>query len=156
MRNAPSVLIPVGRSRLGAGVCAAAWLAGLALGLAWWWHAPAPGAGLSGAQVVLAGLLIACGLLAWYSLCRTPAGLLDGDGHGWVWSTADGECAAQVRVVADWQRVLLLRLAPEDGSGVQWLWLTPRAGPDHWRAVRRALYFRASRQAPPDGMAAMP
>jgi hypothetical protein len=81
---------------------------------------------------------------------------LDGDGQHWWWITAAGECAAQVRVMVDVQRVLLVRLVPEDGSGVQWLWLVRRGNPEHWRAVRRALYFRGPREAPPDGRVAMP
>lgn len=158
MRNAPSVLIPVGRSRFGACVLAAAWLAGLALLVGWRLQAPDPGswAGLSGPQAAMAVLLLTCGLLAWRHHRRASVGLLDGDGQHWWWITAGGECAAQVRVMADWQGLMLVRLTPEDGSGVQWLWLVPRGNAEHWRAVRRALYFRASRQAPPDGRAAMP
>ncbi len=157
MRNAPSVLIPVGRSRFGTWVFAGAWLAGLSVFAAWRLQAPVTGAwvGLPGSQAVMLALLAACGLLAWRSHRRACPGWLDWDGHSWCWSTAQGDCAAQVGVAADWQGVLLVRLQPEDGSGVQWLWLRPRGNPAHWRAVRRALYFRASRQAPPDGTAPM-
>jgi hypothetical protein len=158
MRSAPSVLIPVGRSRLGAAVFIAAWLAGFALLVAWRLQAPAPSAwaGLSGVQVVMGALLLVCGALAWRSHRRASRGLLDADGDSWCWTTAQGACAAQVTVVCDGQWFLLVRLQPDDGSGVQWLWLLARSGPQHWRAVRRALYFRASREAPPDGTAAMP
>lgn len=158
MRNAPSVLIPVGRSRFGACVLAAVWLVGLSLLVAWRLQVPAPGpwVGLSGSQAVMAVLLVVCGLLAWRHHRRAGVGLLDGDGQHWWWITAAGECAAQVRVMVDVQRVLLVRLVPEDGSGVQWLWLVRRGNPEHWRAVRRALYFRGPREAPPDGRVAMP
>ncbi len=170
MRNAPSVLIPVGRSRFGPGVLAAAWLAGLALGVAWWLQAPAAGTwpGLSNAQTVMAALLALCGGWAWHSHRRACPGWLDWDGHSWCWITARGDYPVRVEVAGDWQRLLLVRVQPQEGPGsgfdaepgvgpeVQWLWLTPRGSPAHWRAIRRALYFRASRQAPPDGTAPMP
>lgn len=135
-----------------------AWLAGLALLVAWWMQAPAPHAwaGLSGVQIVMAVLLALGGALAWWCQRQSVPGLLDWDGHSWCWTTAQGACAARVSVVYDGQRVLLVRLHPEDGSGVQWLWLVPRGSPEHWRAARRALYFRAARKEPPDGTAAMP
>ena len=156
MRNAPSVLIPVGRSRFGAGVLAAVWLAGLALGVTWWLQTP----GLPGTQVVVAALLALCGSWAWHSHRKACTGWLDWDGHTWCWTTARGDCPVQVEVAGDWQRLLLVRVRPQDGSGVGpdvgWLWLTPRGSPAHWREIRRALYFRASRQAPPDGTAPMP
>ncbi|MEY2617861.1 MAG: hypothetical protein RL522_863 [Pseudomonadota bacterium] len=158
MRNAPSVLIPVGRSRWGAAVLAAAWLAGWGVLLAWRWQVPTSGdwAGLSGAQATMALMLGVTGVFAFVSHRRTRTGWLDGDGRSWCWTTAQGDCEAQVNVMGDWQRVILVRLIPADGSGAQWLWLVSHSGPEHWRAVRRALYFRGAREAPPDGMAATP
>ena len=145
MRNAPSVLIPVGRSRFGACALALAWGVGLALWGAWWMQVPDPSAwaGLSRAQLAMAGLLGVCGAWAWHSQRRAARGLLDWNGETWCWTTAQGACEARVAVTCDLQRWLLVRLEPADGSGVQWLWLAPAAGEPHWRAARRALYFHS-------------
>lgn len=146
MRNAPSVLIPVGRSHLGRRLLVLAWCAGLGLLVAWRVQVPdwQMGAGLSAAQMVMGVLLGVCGLLAWRSDRRTAKGLLDWDGSAWSWTTALGACTAQVSVCCDLQRRLLVRLEPSDDSGVQWLWLSPGSGEEHWRAARRALYFRGA------------
>lgn len=146
MRNAPSVLIPVGRSHLGRRLLVLAWCAGLGLLVAWRVQVPdwQMGAGLSAAQMVMGFLLGVCGLLAWRSDRRTAKGLLDWDGSVWSWTTALGACTAQVSVCCDLQRRLLVRLEPSDDSGVQWLWLSPGSGEEHWRAARRALYFRGA------------
>ncbi len=146
MRNAPSVLIPMGRSQLGRRLRVLAWCAGLGLLVAWRVQVPdwQMGAGLSAAQMVMGFLLGVCGLLAWRSDRRTAKGLLDWDGSVWSWTTALGACTAQVSVCCDLQRRLLVRLEPSDDSGVQWLWLSPGSGEEHWRAARRALYFRGA------------
>jgi len=146
MRNAPSVLIPVGRSHLGRRLLVLAWCAGLGLLVAWRVQVPdrQMGAGLSAAQMLMGVLLGVCGLLAWRSDRRTAKGLLDWDGSVWSWTTALGACTAQVSVCCDLQRRLLVRLEPSDDSGVQWLWLSPGSGEEHWRAARRALYFRGA------------
>jgi hypothetical protein len=151
MRNAPSVLIPVGRSRLGRRLLVLAWCAGLTLLVAWQvqragWQT---WAGLSAAQTVMVVLLGVCGLLAWRSHLRTAKGLLDWDGSVWCWTTARGVCTAKVLVCCDLQRRMLVRLEPSDDSGLQWLWLSPGSGEAHWRAARRALYFQGCLQAPP-------
>ncbi len=150
MRNAPSVLIPVGRSRLGVFLPLAAWLAGLTLLVAWRVQVPDPDgwAGWSAAQALMAGLLAVCGLLAWRIQRRAATGLLDWNGDSWCWTTARGDCNARVTVACDLQRRILLRLDPDDGSGLQWLWLAPTRGEEHWRALRRALSFSGSRQPP--------
>jgi hypothetical protein len=145
MRNAPSVLIPVGRSRFGVCALALAWSAGLALWVAWWMQVPDPSAwaGLSRAQVGMAGLLGVCGAWACYSQRRAARGLLDWNGQTWCWTTAQGACEARVAVACDLQRWLLVRLEPTDGSGVHWLWLAPSGGAQHALAARRALYFQS-------------
>lgn len=158
MRNAPSVLIPVGRSRFGAGALALAWGAGLALWTAWWMQVPDPAAwaGVSRAQLAMGGLLAACGAWAWHSQRRAARGLLDWNGQSWCWTTAQGACEAQVAVACDLQRWLLVRLEPADGWGVQWLWVAPRGGAQHGLAVRRALYFQGASQAPSQQAGVLP
>ena len=170
MRNAPSVLIPVGRSRFGAWVCALTWFAGLALWGAWWWQVPDPAAwaGLSWPQAVMAGALLVCGAWAVSDQRRTARGLLDWNGESWCWTTAGGACEVRVAVACDLQRWVLVRLEPVDGAGApagsgsdmprgaQWLWLAPSGAASHWRAVRRALYCPGASQASPEPPALWP
>lgn len=158
MRNAPSVLIPVGRSRFGACALALAWGVGLALWGAWWMQVPDPTAwaGVSPAQLAMAGLLGVCGAWACHSQRRAARGLLDWNGQTWCWATAQGACEARVAVTCDLQRWLLVRLEPADSSGVQWLWLAPRGGAQHGLAVRRALYFQSAPQDPPQRAGVLP
>ena len=158
MRNAPSVLIPVGRSRFGACALALPWGAGLALWVAWWLQVPDPTAwaGVSRAQLAMAGLLAVCGAWAWHSQHHVPRGLLDWNGQTWCWTTAQGDCEARVTVTCDLQRWLLVKLEPADGSGVQWLWLASGSGTQHRLAVRRALYFHSASRAPPQRAGLLP
>jgi hypothetical protein len=158
MRNAPSVLIPVGRSRFGACALALAWGSGLALWVAWWTQVPDPAAwaGLSRAQRAMAGLLAVCGAWAWYSQRHAARGLLDWNGQTWCWTTAQGACEVRVAVACDLQRWLLVRLALVDGSGMQWLWLAPGSGTQQALAARRALYFQSASQAPPQQAGVLP
>ncbi len=158
MRNAPSVLVPVGRSRFGGCVSALAWTAGLVLWVCWWWATPDPTAwaGVSRAQAIMAVLLVVCGAWAWLAWRRSPRGLLDWNGERWCWTTADGVCEARVAVACDWQGVLLVRLSPLEGTAVHWLWLVPTGGPGHWLAVRRALYCPGALKASPESLAAAP
>ncbi len=158
MRNAPSVLIPVGRSRFGACLLVAVWLAGCAVLVAWRVEVPDRDgwAGWSSAQGVMAGLLAVCGGLAWRSQRRALPGWLDWNGESWCWTTARGDCRVRVVTAIDLQYRILVRLEPEEGYGVQWLWLAPRGGEAHWRAIRRALYCSGSRQPPPERPAVLP
>jgi hypothetical protein len=153
MRSAPSVSHPVGRSRFGTGVLAAAWLAGLAAGLAWL----VPAADTGWRAVLWAAVLAGCALAGARAALRMPTGLLAWDGTAWHWCEGGGdERAVALSVTLDLQRVLLVRCRPSDAAGGRpfWLWLEAGGDAGHWRALRRAVYSRAPRESQPqDGRA---
>lgn len=141
MHNAPSVNYPVGRCRFAGALAGVLWsLGGAAVG-AWAWRSATGGATLG--LVVMVWL--ACGLLAARAWWRSPAGVLTWDGAGWRWA-GERLGAGQPRAAVDLQRWLLLRL--DGGSAPDWLWLERGRDPQHWDALRRAVYSRASTAAP--------
>lgn len=157
MRSAPSVTYPVGRSRFCLVATVALCCSGAAMLALWAWLGPAPGV-----RHALAGaVLLACSGFAWHGVRRLPVGALAWDGECWRWGEADpargvpDACTAQdgqevqVALVADLQRVMLLRLQGVEGmrSPIAWLWLERGTDTENWQAVRRAVYFRAGRHA---------
>jgi toxin CptA len=138
MHNAPSVSYPVGRCRFAAALGALAWLAGGAgLGM-WSAQAQAPGWQLGSACAVWLG----CGAAAALAWLRSPAGILAWDGREWSWdgTPVDGQPAAAL----DLQAWLLLRVQGQP----RWLWLERAVAPQHWDALRRAVYSPATTAAP--------
>jgi hypothetical protein len=141
MHNAPSVNYPVGRCLFAGAAIGALWCVGGAAVVGWAWQSPA-GAPMVG---VVTAVWAACGLLAAHAWWRSPAGVLAWDGDGWSWA---GETlgTGRPRAALDLQRWLILRLP--GGSGPAWLWLEQGSDPQHWDALRRAVYSRASTAAP--------
>ena len=142
MHGAPSVLYPVGRSRLeGLLILAACGLAVAGL-VGWAWQAaPHPVALALAAALVLAAAALAG--LGWW---RTAGRRLQWDGQGWL---LDGQALAAVDAVADLQRLLVLRCR-RAGGGTAWLWPERGSDPAQWVGLRRAVYSRARPDAPPD------
>lgn len=144
MRNAPSVIFPVGRCPFWALLlgCFALLLAGV-LALAW--------SGLTRWQAI--GLALA--VLLWWVVAarcvwRQPAGWLRFGGvhptqlledTAWAWQGepgSDGIPVAAPRLVLDLQARLLLQVG--GASGVpRWIWLEASRSPADWLALRRAL-----------------
>lgn len=144
MRNAPSVIFPVGRCPFWALLlaCFALLLAGV-LALAW--------SGLTRWQAI--GLALA--VLLWWVVAarcvwRQPAGWLRFGGANprplpedtaWAWQGepgSDGIPVAAPRLVLDLQVRLLLQVG--GASGVpRWIWLEASRSPADWLALRRAL-----------------
>ena len=152
MRSAPSVIFPVGRCALGPGLALGAWGAGLATLGAWCWGDRA----VDGRQAVVALLLAGLGMLAWRQLRESARGLLDWDGGQWVWFCHGDESVVRVEPVADLQRWMLVRLLPGEPAAAMaasptWLWLTQGSDPDHWRSLRRAVYFSHAMKALREG-----
>lgn len=157
MRSAPSVSFPVGRCALGPTLALGTWLAGLATLLAWC----ALDRALDWRQLLAALALAATGYAAWRDLRATPRGLLDWDGGQWSWFSGEDEAVVRVEPVADLQRWMLVRLLPgeaggtgrwEVGSGARWLWLTRGKDLQHWRSLRRAVYFSHTTKALREGL----
>lgn len=150
MRNAPSVMYPVGRCALagrlllvlgsavaaafwgwhGSGVDTRLWLAMLAGAMLWWvwalrtwWRAPT-------------------GQLHWDALA---AGLPGTEAGAWFWLDSAGLAPQPVlgmEQALDLQRVVLLRLRSA-GTAPRWLWVQQTSDPVRWLDLRRAL-LRAS------------
>jgi hypothetical protein len=150
MRNAPSVIYPVGRCAFWALLlgCLGVLLAGA---LAWGWE------GLSRWQVGCLGLAV----LAWWlgaarSVARHPRGWLrfraasltpvPGDA-AWVWLVEPGGDARPLttpRVVLDLQQRVLLQVGGA-ADVPRWVWLEAASSPGDWLALRRALLVNAAR-----------
>lgn len=149
MRNAPSVIHPVGRPVFFGLALAGLALAALAVIVAW---ALTPVAA-ERAQPAMLAALTAWGLwsawaaaawwrspegrLEWRGPAGTDAGGIDG---GWFWHGAaptPGRLHRAPELMLDLQRVALVRL---DG---RWIWLEARHGAPSWWSLRRALLAAA-------------
>jgi toxin CptA len=147
MRNAPSVMFPVGRCGFYAGLLVllavlGAWVMG-----AWWWTTT----DLRAAWMVPAGAML---WLAWvafavWSWRRSPTGQLRWDAlsageesaGGWLWysaSCAEGAPLQRVEVMLDLQNLALLRLHNADALA-RWVWVERARDPVRWNDLRRAL-----------------
>ena len=171
MRGAPSVSVPVGRSRLG--LYLMAWLSGLGVltWLSWVLASPSPGR-----QALVAFVMAVCGAWAWHSQRRTPAGVLHWSGKAWFLlgpaaqmlapAQAGGELPGrevpgdglevEVAATLDLQSVLLLRVSANENHLVGWWWLTRGEDAAHWQAVRRAVHGPRPAAAGDAGLVPLP
>lgn len=165
MRNAPSVVFPVGRCVFYAGLLCGLAALGLLVLLLWWWpgfvavaQAPAPTALAAGWLGAL--LWLGWAVFAWRSWLHAPVGWLQWDDQGlpvgasdadqsagpvrkgvWRWyreGSADGAPLQRVERTLDLQNRMLLRLRNPDGAH-RWLWVERCSNPAGWNDLRRAL-----------------
>jgi hypothetical protein len=131
----------LGRSRFLAGLLCVLWSSGAAVTVAWWQAAAASDPGPAGG---LACLLLA-GAWAVGGWRRLPQGHLSWDEQGWTWLSAScpgGSAVAEVGVLLDLQRLILLRLRRPDHA--HWLvWADAASDPGHWLDFRRAVKAHA-------------
>lgn len=78
---------------------------------------------------------VAGALVGWR---QSATGQLQWDGQQWMWSGFADAPVRSLRLVLDFQQLLLLKLESQGGQ-TDWLWLQGPAGAAHWRAVRRAV-----------------
>lgn len=155
MRNAPSVIYPVGRcafyARLlqGIGVLGGLVLAAGALTVA------RPAAHIADLLVGVSLWLLWLGFAAW-SWRRTPVGQLhwdalaggagpEGRAGAWRWHSdacQDGALLQRVEPMLDLQSRMLLRLRNPDAP-TSWVWVEQRRDPARWDDLRRALQAHA-------------
>jgi toxin CptA len=148
MRNAPSVIYPVGRSAFCGGLLLALALVSFLAGALWCWLSADPPVWVACVGIVVWLGWALCAFSQWWA---TPAGLLawkptapaleDPQVRGrWCWRDATGnEREPQaVQWVLDLQSVVLLRLQGP-ALPVRWLWLDRRRDPACWDGLRRAL-----------------
>lgn len=148
MHNAPSVIFPVGRCALYAGLLGAlAALGGLVLA-AWWIYAPVPTwAGSMASAVWLMWVAFALGSwrrmpqgrIAWRATERRAVAAMPGQWHWLSAACPEGAPIERVELVLDLQVCLLLRLHNAD-SLTRWVWVERNRDPAHWTELRRALW----------------
>lgn len=138
MHSAPSVIYPVGRSRLADRVLMVVWAVGACCAGAASYQIDSIG----WRQAVLAASVV---FSAWavFRVSRQDArALMSFDGQHWSLSGESAVKVASVAVVLDFQSLLLVRLQ-EAGRRGRWLWLGRTACPERWKDLRRAVYSRA-------------
>lgn len=135
MRGAPSVSVPVGRSRFGRRLVASLSALGLLLLTAWTLASPA-----LPRQGGVALLLLVVSAWAWHSQRPRWHGVLHGQGDEWFLLAGHEPRAVDVAVTLDLQTLLLLRMADRESGVIHWHWLTPCGDAAHWQAVRRAVH----------------
>lgn len=136
--NAPPVVYPIVRSRLQAWVLLAVWGAGVLAVLGWFQSNP-----VVDWRVLLAvSAVLVAGVVAFAGWKNAARGQLAWDGQMWRWESPGyqtGVAEQQLRVIADFQHLLLLRLENQAHARL-WLWLERRACPERWLDFRRAVY----------------
>lgn len=119
-------------------VLAGFWSAGLILTLLWFNTARVA----DWRFALAAALVLIAGVAAWFNWKNSPNGQLAWDGQSWRWDSASyqsGVAGQNVSVLADFQRVILVRLENQAHASL-WLLLEQRAMPERWMDLRRALY----------------
>lgn len=146
MRNAPSVMYPVGRCAFHGQLLLV--LASVVAASLWAWRDSGVDPGLWLVTLVGALLWLVWALLAWW---RAPTGQLHWDAlapglqgidaGAWFWH----DCAAPapqfvfgVEKALDLQRVVLLRLRSA-GLAPRWVWVQQTSDPARWLDLRRSL-----------------
>ena len=146
MRNAPSVMYPVGRCALHGQLLLM--LAAMVTASLWGWRGSGVDMRLWLALVVGAVLWLFWALHAWW---RAPFGRLHWDAQApglhnveagaWFWLNSAGlapQPVLGVQQALDLQRVVLLRLR-STASVPRWVWVQQPSDPSRWLDLRRAL-----------------
>jgi toxin CptA len=139
LHNAPPVVYPLGRSHFLGALLLGLWLCGLLAILLW--HLQGAGQ-FDWRFVLMVGSVLGVGVAACTAWRYAPVGRLAWDGQVWLWESPLYQAGAveyQLCVLADFQRLLLLRLE-SPGHARLWLWVERRAMPERWLDLRRAVY----------------
>ncbi|WP_309679062.1 hypothetical protein [Polaromonas sp.] len=151
LHNAPPVVYPLGRSRFQGFLLLGLWLAGAVALLLWVFTT-----GQLGWRMAVAGVaVLAAGMAAHRGWKSTPTGQLAWDGQAWCWESPGyqaGTAQQQLSVIADVQRLLLLRLENPAQASL-WLWAERSAMPERWLDLRRAVFATPRAAAVPPAMA---
>ena len=94
---------------------------------------------------LVAVLVFGAGFAAYRGWRNSPAGNLVWDGQLWRWESPGyqtGMAEQQLSVLADFQKVLLLRIQNQAKVSL-WLWVERKASPERWLDLRRAVFCRA-------------
>lgn len=142
MHSAPSVIFPVGRSRMARQLLWAAWGLGAAALAAWCVQY----GGEPWRTVLLAVVVLLSACAAWAASRLGEGTQLQWDGMHWSCTGGVQLGGAGVTVHLDLQSLVLVRLH-ENGRFAAWLWLERSSCPALWLDLRRALHAAAPRAA---------
>jgi len=139
MHQPPSVIWMVSRTRVHTVLLLVLVVLVLSLQVAWW---TSQAGDLGWRQLAGAGAAaLACGL-AWHHWQRVAVGTLGWDGHGWSWTGPSGSPEPGLPSVAiDLQVSMLIEFRPL-GRARFWFWVAVADDPNHWKALRRAVFTR--------------
>jgi hypothetical protein len=136
--SAPSVVYPLGRSRLLAWILSGMWCAGLLVAVLWFYATRH----LDWRTALVFAALVGAAAATRSSWTHSPIGQLAWDGEAWRWESASyqtGIAGYELSVIADFQRFMLLRLENHAHARL-WLWVDRSAMPQRWLDLRRAVY----------------
>lgn len=152
MHRPPALSFQVGRSRWHARALSLAMLISVVAlcGVA---TAPFP-AWVVGLQALLVFLVGISAARAWQ---RSALGILRWDGEHWLWGALQDGPVSGLRIVFDFQRLLLVSLRFNNGHSL-FLWLEParETPPQVWLALRRALVHSTQHGLLPPSLSADP
>jgi toxin CptA len=134
MHRPPAVTHRVARSRWHLRLVLAIALLGTATCALLQTHLSSPVARLACLAIPAAALC-----LAYWDWKQAAVGLLQWDGQQWLWTGFGDQPVHSVRLTLDFQRLMLIKVVAEGGSGA-WLWLEAPSMDRHWLALRRALF----------------
>lgn len=151
MHYAPSVHYPVGRSAFWGALLGAFWLLGALLVGTWCYTSGS----FEGRHMLGVAAVLVAGIPAGVAWWMSPTGTLVWDGQHWLWvhhqKAQDVQITGVLGVALDLQQHMLLRLQADRGAAV-WLCAERSAFPARWLDLRRAVYSRASTDAPTAGI----
>ena len=136
--NAPSVVYPLGRSRLQGQLLLLVWLLGAAAVALWVAHSPLFG----WQQALWLAVVAVAGFGAWAGWKNSPVGQLAWDGQHWRWHSKGYQSSTSdfsLSVTCDFQLLMLLRIENQAGAKL-WLWAERGALSERWLDLRRAVY----------------
>ncbi len=105
-------------------------------------------------RIALAGVWLLGGWIALRAWRASATGLLQWDGEQWHWVQDGDSHACEVRLVWDWQQVILVRAAVA-GIAVHWWWLEADGRTAAWDALRRALVYPSASFTEPSSPAGL-
>ena len=134
-RAPPAVSYPMPRSEIEAALLGLTGFVGCVVQVLWMMASPRVGLPHLGGLLVC---MAAVGLAAW-QWRSSFVGTLNWNGTAWHWKVQETTALVNPEIIFDLQHVVLLRLRIVQGNSI-WVWSQKNAAPQHWLALRRALF----------------
>ncbi len=87
---------------------------------------------------LLASVILLTSGVAYLGWKKSPQGTLRWDGQHWFWSNFNANPVCHLRLLLDFQRVVLVLVTASAGAPV-YLWLEAMPGDASWKPLRRAI-----------------